>query len=50
MLEVGKHGRHERLEHLGLGEPAEEAQGDAADVLVGALEVVAKVLADEDHL
>ena len=43
-------GWHGRLEHLGLGERTEKPQGDTADVLVGALEVVAKVLADEDHL
>jgi hypothetical protein len=42
--------RFSRLEHLRLGEAAEEAQRDAADALVGVLQVVAEVLADEDHL
>lgn len=50
VVEVLEDGGHERLEHLGLGEAAEEAEGDAADVLVGVVEVVAEVLADEDHL
>jgi len=50
VVEVGEDGGDERLEQLGLGEAAEEAQRDAADVLVGALEVVAEVLADEEHL
>lgn len=50
VLEVGENGRNERLDDLGLVEAAEEAESDAADVLVGVLEVVAEVLADEDHL
>jgi hypothetical protein len=50
VLEVGEDGGDERLEQLGLGEPAEEPQRDAADVLVRALQVVAEILADEDHL
>ncbi|GMN48127.1 hypothetical protein TIFTF001_017308 [Ficus carica] len=50
VLEIGENGRDERLDDLGLVEAAEEAESDAADVLVGMLEVVAEVLADEDHL
>lgn len=46
MLEVREDGRDERLDDLRLIEAAEEAEGDAADVLVGVLEVVAEVLAD----
>ena len=50
MFEVGENGGNERLDDLGLVESAEESEGDAADVLVGMLEVVAEILADEDHL
>jgi len=50
MLEVGEDGGDERLNDLRLIEAAEETEGDAADVLVGVLEVVAEILADEDHL
>ena len=50
VLEVGEDGRDERLNDLGLVEAAEEAERDAADVLIGVLEIVAEILADEDHL
>ena len=48
MVEARQHRRRERLDDLLLAQPAEEAEGAAADVLVGVLEVVAQVLADED--
>jgi hypothetical protein len=50
VLEVGEHGRDERLQQLGFGEAAEEPQRDAPDVLFGAMQAVAEVLADEYHL
>ena len=37
---------HQRLQQLLLVDAAQEAQRDAADVLVGVLQVVAQVLAD----
>jgi hypothetical protein len=45
VVEVVEDGGHERLEHLRLGEAVEEEQRDAADVLVGVLQVVVEVLA-----
>lgn len=50
VLEIGENRRDERLDDLGFVETAEEAEGDTADVLVRVLEVVAEILADEDHL
>ncbi|QCD77371.1 hypothetical protein DEO72_LG1g994 [Vigna unguiculata] len=50
MLEVREDGRDERLDDLRLIEAVEEAEGDAADVLVRVLEVVAEVLADPGEL
>uniref|UniRef100_A0A0E0KZW5 Uncharacterized protein n=1 Tax=Oryza punctata TaxID=4537 RepID=A0A0E0KZW5_ORYPU len=50
VVKVGDDGRDERLEQLGLVEVAKEAERDTVDVLVGMLQVVAEVLADEDHL
>jgi hypothetical protein len=49
MLKVLEDGGDEGLEELGLVEAAEEAQGDAANKLIGMLEEVTKGLADEDH-
>ncbi len=48
VLQVGQDGGHQRLQDLLLADAAQEAQRDAADVLVGVLQVVAQVLADED--
>lgn len=50
VLQILDDRRDQGLDDLDLVEAAEEAEGDAADVLVGVLEVVAEVLADEDHL
>ena len=49
VLEVGQDRRQKRLDDLGLVEAAEEPERDAAYELVGVLEVVAEVLANEDH-
>jgi hypothetical protein len=48
VVQVGQDGGHERLQDLLLPDAREEAQRDAADVLVGVLQVVAQVLADQD--
>jgi hypothetical protein len=48
VLQAGQDGGNERLQDLLLADAAQEAQRDAADVLVGVLQVVAQVLADED--
>lgn len=50
VLNVGKDGGNEGLNDLGLGKAAEEAEGDASDVLIRVLEVVPEILADKDHL
>mmetsp|Transcript_10832 Transcript_10832/g.28114 ORF Transcript_10832/g.28114 Transcript_10832/m.28114 type:complete len:938 (-) Transcript_10832:320-3133(-) len=50
VLEVRLDRRHEWLEQLGLSQLAQEAQRRAADVLVGVLQIVAKVVTHEDHL
>jgi len=50
MLEVGEDGRDEKLDDLRLIEATEETEGDAANVLVGVLEVVAEVLAYQREL
>ena len=49
VLEVGQDRRQKRLDDLGLVEAAEEPERDAADELIRVLEVVAEVLANEDH-
>ena len=48
MLQAGQDGGDEGLQDLLLPDAAQEAQRDAPDVLVGVLQVVAQVLADED--
>jgi hypothetical protein len=50
MLQIGENRWDQGLDDLGLVQSTKESQGDAANVLVGALEIVAEVLADEDHL
>lgn len=50
VLQILDNRRDQWLDDLDLVEAAEEPERDAADVLVGVLEVVAEVLADEDHL
>lgn len=50
VLQIGEDGRDQGLDDLGLVEAAQEPERDAANVLVWVLEVVAEVLADEDHL
>lgn len=50
VLQVGHDRRDERFDDLRLLDAAQEAQRDAADVFVRVLQVVAQVLADEDHL
>lgn len=50
MLEARDDGRDQRLEDLRLLDPAQETEGGTAEELVRVLEVVAEVLADEDHL
>jgi len=48
VVEALQDGRRQRLDDLLLAQAAEEAERAAADELVGVLEVVAQVLADED--
>lgn len=50
VFEVGENGRNERLNDLRLVESTQESEGYTSDVLVRVLEIVAEVLADEDHL
>lgn len=49
VLEIRQDRGQKRLDDLGLVEAAEEPERDAAYELVGVLEVVAEVLANEDH-
>ena len=48
VLQVLEDAGRERLQDLLLLDPAQEAQRDAPDVLVGVHQVVAQVLADQD--
>ena len=48
VLQASQDGGNERLQDLLFPDAAQEAQRDAPDVLVGMLQVVAQVLADED--
>ena len=48
MLQAGQDGGYQRLQNLLLPDSAQEAQRDAPDVLVGVLQVVAQILADQD--
>lgn len=48
VFQVGKNAGNERLKNFLLANAAQEAQGHATDVLVGVLQVVAQVLADQD--
>ena len=48
MLQAGQDGGYQRLQNLLLPDSAQEAQGDAPDVLVGMLQVVTQILADQD--
>ena len=48
MFQAGQDGGDQRLQDLLLPDAAQKAQCDAPDVLVGVLQVVAQVLADED--
>ena len=48
VLQAGQDGGYQRLQDLLLPDSAQEAQGDAPDVLVGVLQVVAQILADQD--
>ena len=50
VLQVGQDAGHQRLQDLGLLQAAQEAQRHRPQVLVRRLQVVAQVLADEDHL
>ena len=50
MVEISDDRGNQRLHELRLGYTAEEAEADAADVLVGVLEVISEVLNHEDHL
>mmetsp|Transcript_9026 Transcript_9026/g.31070 ORF Transcript_9026/g.31070 Transcript_9026/m.31070 type:complete len:642 (+) Transcript_9026:3130-5055(+) len=50
VLEVAEDRRDQRLQDLELLDTAQEAQGDAPEVLVRVLQVVPKVLADQYHL
>ena len=48
MLQAGQDGGYQRLQDLLLPDSAQEAQGDAPNVLVGMLQVVAQILADQN--
>lgn len=48
VLQVGEDAGNERLQDLFLADAAQEAKRHAADVLVGVLQVVTQVLADQD--
>ena len=48
VLQAGQDGGYQRLQDLLLPDSAQEAQGDAPDVLVGVLQVVAQILADQN--
>ena len=48
MVQASKNGRHQGLQNLFLVYFADEAQSHATDVLVGMLQVVPEILADED--
>jgi hypothetical protein len=48
MLQVGQDAGHQRLQDLLLADAGEEAQGDPPDVLIGVLQVVPEVLANQD--
>lgn len=48
VLQIRKDGGHQGLQDLLLTNTAQKPQCDTTDVLVGMLEVVAQVLADED--
>jgi hypothetical protein len=50
VLEARDDGRDQRLQDLTLLDPAQETESGAAEELVRVLEVVAEVLADQDHL
>jgi len=48
VLQIGEDGGHEGLQDLLLLDAAQEAQRDAADVLIGVLQVVAQILTNQD--
>lgn len=48
MLQAGQDGGDEGLQNLLFPDAAQEAQRHTPDVLIGMLQVVAQVLADED--
>ena len=48
MLQAGQDGGNQRLQNLLLAYPAQEAQRDTPNVLIGVLQIVAQILADQD--
>ena len=48
MVQAGQHAGNEGLQNVLLMDAAQEAEGHPPDVLVGVLQVVAQVLADQN--
>ena len=48
VLQAGQHAGNEGLQDVLLMDAAQEAEGHPPDVLVGVLQIVAQVLADQD--
>jgi len=48
VLQAGQNGRYQGLQDFLFPDSAQEAQRDTPDVLVGMLQVVAQILADQD--